>query len=894
LALRIKFVSNLDYELNAVSSVVDLFDGAVGALKNQPLFGIIPNPEIISRDTLNRNLKRVQERNDISVSKVARLSGPDIYDRPNFSIEMETGTGKTYVFLRTIIELNKRYGIKKFIIVVPSVAIREGILANLNLTKEHFQELYDRIPYTYRVFSSERITDIGAFCRSSGLEILILTIQSFNKKDINTLYQQGRDDVLVAKSGMEMLAKTNPVLILDEPHKMGSELSASSINNLNPQFVLRYSATHRDLEKTRLVYSLGPVEAHDLRLVKGIDVIGTVIAQEGSLPLIKFIGVQAKPKLKARVVTKVRTAKGVVEKAALLSKGDSLRERTGNAAYGDTIVVNISGIEGQEYLELSGGQRIKLNASLGDTYVKVAREQIAETIRVHFEKQEKLRRKGVKVLSLFFLDEVSDYQEIDSSIEAGVDELAKMDREKYLFVRKAFDEEFEKLKQEFAYWRSRKAEDVRGAYFSPRKTFKTISQDKDKIDEILRDKEKLLSFESPTSFIFTHSALNEGWDNPNVFNICTLRITHSEITKRQIIGRGLRIPVKQDGTRLESDKENILTVVANESFEEFAKTLQGDYREDGILKVPRIENRREKVISKLRPKLFNGEFQEIWDRLRIRTDFEAEIQTRKLIEDCRNALAETLFVRKPIMDVRRAQLEFDEEGIMTIEKEGEPIKQVDIQYSIPDILTRISEETDLTRHTIAKILFASGKLGEVFNNPEEFVTRASAIIKDQKTKMEIRNAKYHTTDQRYADDMFEQEVSSYRTQVIQASNSVYDKVLCDNESEKAFASKLGNDQQIKVFCKMPERYYIGTPIGNYRPDWGIMYQRKRIARKPDKKFKLVRETKFGYSDLRSTKRSIPEYEQYKIDCATKHFGVVGEIHYSVVSSYDDFKRTLPD
>jgi len=893
MTVSIKFISDLDFQLKAINSIVGLFDGTLAEAKHQPQFGINSNSKIVSLETLNKNMEGIQAQNKLPTTKVSGLEGEDIYERPNFSVEMETGTGKTYIFLRTILELNKRYGLKKFLVVVPSVAIREGILANLRLTKPHFQKIYDRIPYNFRVFSSDRITDLSAFCRSNGLEIMVITIQSFNKVDINTLYEKGRDDVLIAESGMEMLAQTNPVLILDEPHKMSSELSASAINNLNPLFVLRYSATHRDLDKSNLVYSLGPVEAHDLGLVKKIDVIGATVKHEASLPFVKLVNVVLKPKIKAKVLLKVRTAKGVVEKTVLLSKGDSLREKTKNASYGDAIVTNISGIENNEYLELSGGIKIKLDESRGDTYLQVAKEQIENAIKTHFEKQETLKKHGVKVLSLFFVDAVTDYQELDQAKEGGVEEISQIDSEKYLFVRRTFDEVFYKLKKDHLDWKNKQPDEVRGAYFSTRKTFKSIAQDKEKIDEILRDKEKLLSFDSPTAFIFTHSALGEGWDNPNVFNICTLRVAHSEITKRQTIGRGLRIPVTQDGIRFENASENKLTVIANESYEDFARTLQNDYVEDGIMHSPPIENRRDKITARLRSNFFKREFKEIWDKLKVKTAFHSDIHTNKLVAECKKALKENLFVKKPIIDVRRAEIEFKKEGIETQEKESEPIKQIEIKYSIPDVVTRIANDTGLTRKTVARILLESGKLKDIFNNPEEFVSNASVIIKEKKIKMEIKTATYKKTRDVYSDEIFEPELQSYKNNVTESERSVYDKVLCDNPSERSFAHALSGDMQVNVFCKLPQKYYVGTPLGDYRPDWAIIYQRRRVAGKIENKLYLVRETKFGYSDIRETRKSIPEDEQAKIDCAIKHFKEVGDLDYCVVSSYDDFKQTLP-
>jgi type III restriction enzyme len=893
MVVKLKFISNLDYQMEAIRSVTDLLQGVIGKAEDEDFSSFNSNGVLTSKETLNENLEKVQRRNGLDVSKVSNLKGPSLYDRPNFNIEMETGTGKTYIYLRTILELNKLYGLRKFVIVVPSVAIREGVSETLRLTRPHFQRLYDRIPYNFSIFSSDKMNSLISFCRSGVLEIMIITIQSFNKKEINTLYAKGRDDILNAESGMDMLSSTRPVVILDEPHKMSSELSGSAISEMNPLFVLRYSATHRDIENTHFVYSLGPSEAHDLGLVKKVDVIGTSVRHESSLPLVKLIGVNTKDKIRAKVILKAKIGGGYTDKTFTLSKGDSLAEKTRNPSYNDLIVSNISVVEGNQFLELSDGEKIKPNDSIGDTYIEVAKEQISSTIKTHLDTQEKLREFGVKVLSLFFVDEVTDYQELDPS-KSGVDEeLSRIDPEKYLFVRRFFDETFNRLKKGYSGWENVEPEDVRGAYFSARKTFKSISQDKDKIDEILKDKEKLLSFESPTSFIFTHSALGEGWDNPNVFNVCTLRITNSEVTKRQTIGRGLRIPVNQEGERFEDSSLNVLTVIANESYEDFARALQNDYIKDGIVKLPPIRNRGERVISNLREIVFKEKFSKIWEKLSIQTDFFSNIDTDELIEKSRLAIQENLIVKKPLIDVRRAEIEITEKGIVTQEKESEPVRQLKLKYYIPDIVSRLSTSTGLTKRTISRILIASEKTSEVFKNPEDFISKVSYLIKDLRIMMEVRNSNYFKTDKKYSNTLFKKEVPSYRPNVVEAGNSVYDKVLCDTQSEIKFAEKASADEQVEVFSKLPDSYYIKTPLGRYRPDWAIVYRRKRVSGKTEEQIYLVCETKFGYVDISGTLDSVPMDQQGKIICASKHFSLIEGLYYSVVDSYQAFKENIP-
>ncbi len=885
MTVSIRFDSKLDYQIKAVESVVNLFEGAL-AHPHGEFGGINPNPEIISLNVLKANVARIQKSNQLPFEKGLQMEKIGLYERPNFTIEMETGTGKTYIFLRTILELNKRFGLKKFIIVVPSVAIREGVLANLRLTKSHFLQLYDRLPYNFRVFSSNKLTDLSTFCRSNQLEIMVITIQSFNKKDFNTLYDEGRDDILLANSGMEMLSQTKPVLVLDEPHKMSSELSQSALENLNPLFILRYSATHRDLDKTSLVYSLGPVDAHRLGLVKKIDVIGTTVSHESSLPLIKLLDTKLSPKIQAKLLLRLRTNQKFLEKSVWVQKGDYLIKKTKNPAYKDMYVINISARENDSFVEFNGGKKVRFGESIGDTYLIMAREQIRHTIRTHMEKQEKLKKHRIKVLSLFFLDEVTDYQELDANTEAGNEEIQQIDQKKYLFVRKAFDEIFNQEKRNYSDWKDKKSIDVRGAYFSARKTFKSIEQDREKIDEILRDKEKLLSFESPTSFIFTHSALAEGWDNPNVFNICTLRITNSKFTKRQAIGRGLRIPVSQDGLRYENPDENKLTVIANESFEEFAKNLQTNYEEEGIMTKPAIENRLEVIKAKLKKPVFHSKFMDMWKRLRIKTVFESEIDTNKLVKTCVKLIDDEVFVEKPLLITRKAELTFGKNEIITKEEqEAAPIQEVEVSYSIPDMVTRICGETQLTKKTISQILLSIQRLDEIYKNPEEFISKVGAIIRDQKKRMEVQTIQYRITDKTFEDSIFEDEILSYKNKVVETNRSVYDKTICDSEGEKEFANRLDQTTNVNVFCKIPSGYFIETPVGKYNPDWAIVYE-KMVNRA--KKWYLVRETKFGYSPLSGTLNTITDIEKDKIECAKKHFKVLTDIDFNVAYTFQEF------
>ncbi len=587
--MKLKFDPNLDYQLDAIQSVTDIFDGQpleqgefevslndqVGFIEQNELG--IGNQLSLSEAQILENVRSVQERNQIE--RVPELQGGEYINGMNFTVEMETGTGKTYVYLRTIFELNQKYGFKKFIIVVPSVAIREGVYKNLQITEEHFAAIYNNQAYRYFIYDSSRISELRQFAGSNQMEIMIINIDSFNK-DTNVMFKEM--DQLSGRAPIEFVSSTNPIVIMDEPQNMEQETSRNAISNLNPLCAIRYSATHRNYYN--LLYKLDPVSAFELGLVKKIEVASVVAEDSYHAAYIKVRNIKLQGKtLKAYLTIHKDTDSGPKESKVTVTHGDDLYDKSNErAAYQNGYIVSeINVTPGREFIRFSNGNRFGIGDTQGGLTDEVMQAQIRNTIEEHLEKEIELKDRGIKVLSLFFIDKVANYREYD---EQG--------REKAGKIAKWFVQEYEKLtqlpryKEVIPYPLSK----IHDGYFAVDKQNRIkdswegrdVKDDEEAYNLIMKDKERLLSEDEPLRFIFSHSALREGWDNPNVFQICTLNESGSEIKKRQEIGRGLRIPVNQEGERVFDDRINRVTIVANESYDDFAAALQSEYEEIGI------------------------------------------------------------------------------------------------------------------------------------------------------------------------------------------------------------------------------------------------------------------------------------------------------------------------
>jgi type III restriction enzyme len=648
--MKIQFDAQQQYQLDAISAVVDVFDGQP---LQQPDFAVIhqgqgsglfegqtqtelgmANQIALASEELLKNVRAVQARNEIDTPALdSGLESWPILDSngafvrycPHFSTEMETGTGKTYVYLRTIFELSRRYGFQKFIIVVPSVAIREGVLKNIEITREHFRALYNNIEFESFVYDARRVSKLRQFATSNTLQILIINIDAFRKnftggeeeQKSNVIYKDS--DRLSGRAPIEFVRATNPIVIIDEPQSVDStEKSQEAIKALNPLCTLRYSATHKN--PYNLLYRLDPIRAFELRLVKQIVVDSATSTGGVNEAFIRVEKIDHNNGIKARLRIHVQTANGPKEKTVTVKNGSDVFVVSENRAnYRDGFVVTeIDATPGTEFVRFNSGLVLRLGEEQGGMREEVWQAQITKTVEKHLKKELQVKDMGLKVLSLFFIDRVSNYRSYD---EGGQPQKGKF----AIAFEQALAELAKKPEYSKLEWLKLPVEHLHNGYFAEDKkgilkdTKGDSQADDDIYSLIMKDKEKLLSLDEPLRFIFSHSALREGWDNPNVFQICTLNESQSPTKKRQEIGRGLRLPVNQNGERVFDDSVNKLFVIANESYDDFARSLQNEYEEDcGVTfgKVPiQAFARLAQVIDGKPAELGKAASEEVWKAL---------------------------------------------------------------------------------------------------------------------------------------------------------------------------------------------------------------------------------------------------------------------------------------
>ena len=684
--MKLKF-KNQDFQTDAVNAVVDLF---AGQEKTRSTFSVVEEKQLsmmnelgignalyIEPQTLSCNMHVVQKRNhlpmtDLGVNAEGALGAAS---RCQFSIEMETGTGKTYVYTKTIFELNRKYGFTKFIIVVPSVAIREGVYKSFEITAEHFGLQYDNVPNRYFIYNSAKLSDVRQFATSANIEIMIINIDAFKKAE-NVINQS--QDKLNGETAMRYIQDTNPIVIIDEPQSVDNTTkSKEAIASLNPLCVLRYSATHR--EKINLLYRLTPVDAYQMGLVKQISVSSNQVAGGFNQPYVRLLSVSNDKGFRAKIEIDVKGKDGAVARKTLTVKpGDDLFLLSGERElYEGYSVAGIDCTPDFEHIEFGNTEDVALGKAIGDVDENIVKKaQIRRTIEAHLDKELRYTDKGIKVLSLFFIDKVDKYRHEDGT--PGV-------------YAKIFEECYTELlaKPKYAPIRERFSADVtkvHNGYFSQDKkgrlkdTRGDTQADDDTYNTIMRDKEWLLSFECPLRFIFSHSALKEGWDNPNVFQVCTLIDQKSTFTCRQKVGRGLRLCVNQDGERIEDKNINILHVMANESFADFADTLQKEIEDETGVK-----------FGVLQLGLFSGMVYA--DKHEVEKTVTTQ-QAQQLVEAVQ-AIAPTVDNKPTIADLRRAiaehQVEFAAELAPVLPKVQEALAQ-----SSPEAAASVEALSDLT------------------------------------------------------------------------------------------------------------------------------------------------------------------------------------------------------
>lgn len=891
--MQIKFEANQDFQIQAIEAVTNIFAGQPRA-KTQVAsalgFAALPNQLNLTAKELLANLQAVQEKKEINRDKellsidrvIETAEGKQLVKFFNFSVEMETGTGKTYVYLRTAFELFQRYGMRKFIVVVPSVAVREGVLKTLEITKAHFRKEYNNTPYRYYAYDSANLSQVRQFALSESLEIMVMTIDSFNKAS-NVINQT--TDRLQGETPIHLVQATRPILILDEPQNMESELRIAALAALNPLFALRYSATHRN--PYNLVHRLTPYEAYRQGLVKRVEVAGVEKESDENQVYLRLDEVKSDKKtFTAKIAIHTLMKNGTVkEQVVTVKPGDSLEKKANRPEYAEFVVeeINIS----DQSLLFTNNTEIRVGEAKGADKEAIFEAQIRYTVQEHLRKQKKLREHGIKVLSLFFIDRVDNYANEDG------------------LIRVMFNKAFNELKANSEF-KDVAAEKVQAAYFASRKTktgeviyedSKTgeSEKDKDAYDLIMKDKERLMSFEEPTCFIFSHSALREGWDSPNVFQICTLNQTTSEFKKRQEIGRGVRLAINQQGDRVRDEQVNVLTVIANESYEGYVAKYQSELENEygtGNL-APQPSNARKRSVAKLRKGFeLKPEFKELWNRIKHKTRYSVTIDSQKLIDEVVKELNEAT-IRPPQIVVRRARLEAKGESFEAFQAAERSMGEGYQAASMPNIteltsslLDRTTPPVRLTRNTLLEIFKKSlPALQEAaLKNPFEYASVASRIIKNKIADQLVEGIQYEKINEYYEMTQFI-DIPSWEDNLISSKYSIYDQVVFESDIEKKFVDDLEHRKDVKLYIKLPGWFTVPTPIGEYNPDWAIVLEKKNEDDGVEDVLYLVRETK----DTLNLDKLHPD-EKRKIISGKKHFKDALNVNYDVVVSAKELRE----
>jgi len=686
--MKLHFEPNLDYQMQAIEAVCDLFRGQEvcrteftvtmkapmpvgsdlfpGTQPEQMTLGMaesdlgVGNRLTLLDDELHKNLADIQLRGGLPPSS-ALASG-------DFTVEMETGTGKTYVYLRSIFELNKRYGFSKFVIVVPSVAIKEGVYKTLQITEDHFKGLYAGVPFDYFLYDSNKLGQVRNFATSSNIQIMVVTVGAINKKDVNNLYKDS--EKTGGEKPIDLIKATRPIVIVDEPQSVDGGLEGrgkEALDAMNPLCTLRYSATH--VNKHHMVFRLDAVDAYERKLVKQIEVASATVEDAHNKPFVRLISVANKRgTISARVELDMATASGVKRQELVVSDGDDLEQLAKRPIYADFRVGEINTAKGDEFMELRypGGEVfLKPGQAHGDVdALAVQREMIRRTIREHLDKEKRLRPLGIKVLSLFFIDAVDRYRQYDADGNPVKGDYARIFEEEYRRAAKlpAYQSLFAEIDLDSA------AEEVHNGYFSIDKkggwtdTAENNAGNRENAERaynlIMKEKEKLLSFDTSLKFIFSHSALKEGWDNPNVFQICTLRDIQTERERRQTIGRGLRLCVNQHGERVRGFEVNTLTVVATENYEQFAENLQKEIEADTGIRFGIVEHHQFAAIAVTAPDgkavpLGVEQSKALWEHLKAAGHIDAK---GKVQDSLKKALKEGTLVLPAEFDAQKGQI----------------------------------------------------------------------------------------------------------------------------------------------------------------------------------------------------------------------------------------------
>ena len=1004
------------FQADAAKAVVDVFAGQpyltptymmdrgsgnyqIGVNEERDFTGfsnqrIVPE---LSDQRILEHLQKIQRANQLKPSD--KLEGRA--NGYNLTIEMETGVGKTYTYIKTMFELNKHYGWSKFIVVVPSVAIREGVYKSFEMTQEHFAEEYGK-KIRFFIYNSAQLTEIDRFASDNSINVMIINSQAFNAKgkDARRIYM--KLDEFRSRRPIDIIAKTNPILIIDEPQSVEGKQTKERLKEFHPLLTLRYSATHKSDSIYNMVFRLDAMEAYNRRLVKKIAVKG--ITESGTTATDSFIYLESinlsKSDPTATLQFEVKMASGAPKKKSRIVKiGDNLYDYSGGLEeYRNGFVVKQ--IDGRDdSVEFLNGIKIFAGDVIGAVDEdQLRRIQIRETILSHLQRERQLFYKGIKVLSLFFIDEVANYREYDAANQPVNGKYAIMFEEEYEDIIGSMqlaigEDEYIKYLQSISAARTHAgyfSVDGKGKMVNSKVGRKeTTSDDVSAYELIMKNKELLLDRDparSPVRFIFSHSALREGWDNPNVFQICTLKQSSSDVRKRQEVGRGLRLCVNQSGERMDTNvlgndvhNINILTVIASESYDSFAKGLQTEMAEAVadrpravtvelfVGKVIKGEHGNEQVIDQdtasaihydmivngyidrkgtltdkyyedkangeikvaeevadsaasvldiidsiydarsMQPenarsnnvepqvdkdKLAMPEFKALWSRINAKSAYVVDFDTEELIQKAILSLNSKLRVSKihfqvetGVMDTIRSKAELLSGASFVKEESGSYSVTMTANSNVKyDLIGKLVDETGLTRKALVAIL--KGIQPTVFSqfkdNPEEFIVKAAALINDEKATAVIEHITYDVLDDHYGTDVFTDPTIKGRLgfNAMKAKKHLYDHIVYDSTGERDFAAELDTNTNVAVYVKLPDGFYIATPVGHYNPDWAIAFYEGSV-----KHIYFVAETK---GSMRSMQLRL--IEQSKIHCAREHFKAISGdgVVYDVVDSY----RTL--
>tara|TARA_B100001741_G_scaffold892_1_gene754 strand:+ start:4743 stop:7424 length:2682 start_codon:yes stop_codon:yes gene_type:complete len=885
--MAIKFDSNKQYQQDAIKSTIDLFKGQPSDDSSIPiqlnstgqtsLINGVSNSLVLTDEQILANLQAIQKYNEIEISTSLETL--------NFSLEMETGTGKTYVYLRSIFELSKNYGFKKFVIVVPSVAIREGVVQSLKQTKDHFADLYEKVPVDFQVYDSKRVSNLRGFATNDSIQILVMNIDAFAKDQniINRAHYRTN-----GQKPIEFIQSTNPIVIIDEPQNMETDNRKSAILKLNPLCTLRYSATLKNAYN--LIYKLSPVDAYDLGLVKKIEVDSVIEENSMNDAFIQLHSIKSgKRSMSATISIMCNTSDGVKKKKITVSSENDLYSLSGKREiYKNNFIV--SGFKNGK-IKFSNGLSLSEGQAHGGLSETIMKAQIDRTVVNHLDKQLNMLEigKDIKVLSLFFIDKVANYRAYD---EAGNPILGKFGV--------WFEESYKKyiVQDEYKILKNHKLKDIHNGYFSKDKkgvlkdtketTASQNSEDAQRAYKwIMEDKESILEFDNPLSFIFSHSALREGWDNPNVFQICTLNQTNSKMKKRQELGRGLRIPVEQingDLVQYFNPQVNILTVVANESYEDFANTLQTEIEDEcGVSFKGKVLNKKQKQKAEFRKGFkLDENFKAIWSKIRHKTKYSVDYETDELIARCVDKINEIEPIKEPKVRTRKATIKITNEGVEASNViDEDTYKSEKTSWQIPNILDYIQYRTELSRSTIADILIQSERLQDVITNPQMFLDAVSNTINYTLNTLMIDGIKYQKISgiqyemKEFQNSELEFYLNEYTFEVKESEKTIYEThIPLDSVTENTFAKDCESNKKVKFYFKLPYWFKIPTPIGSYNPDWAVVLN-------SDAKVYFIAETK-NTGDERPDIKKLKPSEQQKIQCGRKHYENFDGVEYEVV------------